>query len=68
MMKRVSASQVVTGSGGCHRCASKWDGKTALANAARHHDKTRHPTWGEQTLRTEYGAGQQPAKTQGNLL
>jgi hypothetical protein len=54
-MTRVMRSTVVEARGGCDRCPVQWSGKNALALAARHHDKTRHPTWAEQTQRTHYG-------------
>lgn len=54
-MTRDHDSKVVGGRGGCDRCAAKWQGSTALAQAARHHDSTGHPTWAEQTVRTQYG-------------
>ncbi|KKL45291.1 hypothetical protein LCGC14_2357180, partial [marine sediment metagenome] len=34
---------------------SKWEGKNALAVAARHHDSTGHTTWCEQTISVRYG-------------
>jgi hypothetical protein len=54
---RQSQSRLISMRGGCQRCTAKWDGKNALALAAKHHDQTRHPTWAEQTTRTEYGVG-----------
>lgn len=52
---RQQHTTVIEARGGCDRCAAQWDGKNAVAMAARHHDNTRHPTWAEQKQRTEYG-------------
>jgi hypothetical protein len=55
-MSRQQHTTVTGARGGCNRCAgAQWQGKNAMAQAARHHDKTTHPTWAEQTQRTEYG-------------
>jgi hypothetical protein len=48
-------SEIISARGGCERCSVMWGGKNALAQAARHHDKTKHPTWAETVQRTEYG-------------
>jgi hypothetical protein len=32
-----------------------WDSKNAMALAAKHHDKTGHPTWADQNLSVRYG-------------
>jgi hypothetical protein len=56
----MSAKGITTVKGqkwGCNRCAASGDAKNAMAVAAQHHKKTNHPTWSEQTMRTEYGAG-----------
>lgn len=42
---------------GCNRCAASGEAKNAMAMAANHHRQKNHPTWSEQTMRTEYGAG-----------
>lgn len=54
-MVRMHEGKIVGGRGGCDRCSKQWSGPTALAQAARHHDQTQHPTWAEQTVRTQYG-------------
>lgn len=45
--------------GGCWVCAPEgdliWEGKNAMAVAARHHDATGHGTWAEQMLSVQYG-------------
>jgi hypothetical protein len=45
--------------GGCWTCSPDgrliWEGKNAMACAARHHDATGHPTWAEQHLTVRYG-------------
>ena len=69
-MARTQHTEVTSARGGCNRCAGvHWTGKNALAQAARHHDSTNHPTWAEQTQRTEYGGGA-PAKAtqQGSMF
>ena len=43
---------------GCFTCNGSdyiWHSKNALAIAAKHHDKTRHPTWCDQNLSVRYG-------------
>ena len=70
-MARQHHTTVTNAKGGCGRCNAQWDGKNAVAMAARHHDNTRHPTWAEQTQRTEYGGGGSSTKRgsgQENLL
>lgn len=68
MVNRQQHTAVTEARGGCHRCAgAQWQGKNALALAARHHDKTKHPTWAEQTQRTEYG-GAPAGPTQRSML
>lgn len=47
---------------GCGRCTAGGDAKNAMAMAANHHRQKNHPTWSEQTMRTEYGGGA-PTKT-----
>lgn len=46
--------------GGCWVCqpdgSLMWQGKNAMAVAARHHDSTGHRTWAEQHLTVHYGA------------
>jgi hypothetical protein len=43
---------------GCFTCKGTeyiWASKNAMALAARHHDKTGHPTWADQNLSVHYG-------------
>jgi len=43
---------------GCRQCDGdepRWDGKNAMAVAARHHDATGHTTWVQQVLSVRYG-------------
>jgi hypothetical protein len=43
---------------GCFTCNGSeyiWSSKNGLALAAKHHDKTGHPTWADQTLMVKYG-------------
>lgn len=67
-MARAMTSHVTSARGGCERCPQRWDGKNALALAARHHDLTQHPTWAEVTQRTEYGQGKVDTSTQSSML
>jgi hypothetical protein len=55
VIARTMNSHIVSARGGCERCSKTWEGKNALALAAKHHDQTRHATWAEQTQRTQYG-------------
>lgn len=55
-MKRATHTTIINQRGGCTMCAGLvWSGANAVAMAARHHDRTRHKTWAEQTQRIEYG-------------
>ncbi len=42
---------------GCNRCSAGGEAKNAMVMAANHHRQKNHPTWSEQTMRTEYGSG-----------
>lgn len=55
-MTRPHDTRMLSARGGCTRCGACWSGANAQALAARHYDKTRHPTWAEVTWRTDYGA------------
>lgn len=55
---REKSSGITGAIGGCRTChggEAHWQGKNALACAARHHDATGHPTWAEQTIVVHYG-------------
>lgn len=67
-MSRQSRTVIVEAHGGCDRCAAKFDGKNALAVAALHHDRTRHPVWVEQTQRTHYGDAKSAKSKERTLL
>lgn len=69
-MSRTRNTTIVAVRGGCNRCTRRWDGQNALAMAARHHDRTQHQTWAEQTQRTVYGGalGKTAARAQKELL
>lgn len=43
---------------GCNRCTAGGIAKNAMVMAALHHRQKNHPTWSEQTMRTEYGGPQ----------
>ncbi len=55
---RETLSGILDAKGGCRTCHGAnihWDGRNAMACAARHHDATGHPTWVEQTISVHYG-------------
>jgi hypothetical protein len=68
-LSRQVASQLVGIRGGCERCTVTFTKRNAKMLAATHHDRTRHPTWIEETTRTTFGrAGTAKRAAQGNLL
>ena len=55
---RETRSGIIHAIGGCHVChgsEAQWEGKNAMACAARHHDATGHSTWVEQCISVKYG-------------
>ena len=71
MFGRVRKTSVETISGCfvCHGAGAVWQGKNAMAVAARHHDQTGHMTWVEQHLTVRYGedgSDKQPGEDDGS--
>jgi hypothetical protein len=70
-MSRMMSSELVSASGGCDRCSVTFEARNAQPLAAKHHDKTGHPTWVEKVERIYYGRGRgKPARRseQGRLI
>lgn len=47
---KADATGVVHAEGGCNQCGRKWEGLNAMAQAARHAEAKRHPTWARSTI------------------
>lgn len=56
-MKRARSISITLRAGctACHGGKAYWLGRNAQAVAARHHDKTGHPTWVDTAARITYG-------------
>lgn len=66
MARRFHSSDLTRAEWGCERCTKGGHSKNAQALAAKHHDKTGHPSWAELTTRVQYGTISGSKKDTGN--